>query len=61
MFKFIYNCVFVEADVDKAVAAAQAAFARGSEWRNLQPAQRAALLNKVWKIVLLEVELGVDQ
>ncbi|XP_057331109.1 aldehyde dehydrogenase X, mitochondrial-like isoform X1 [Microplitis mediator] len=36
-----------KADVDKAVMAAQAAFARGSEWRNLQPAQRAALLNKL--------------
>ncbi|XP_008555875.1 aldehyde dehydrogenase-like [Microplitis demolitor] len=41
----------LKADVDKAVAAAQAAFARGSEWRNLQPAQRAALLNKLADLV----------
>ncbi|KAH0549409.1 aldehyde dehydrogenase family 1 member A3-like [Cotesia glomerata] len=40
-----------KADVDKAVAAAKKAFARGSEWRSLQPAQRSALLNKLADLV----------
>ncbi|XP_074111313.1 aldehyde dehydrogenase 1A1-like [Cotesia typhae] len=34
-------------DIDKAVKAAKKAFARGSEWRNLQSVQRAGLLNKL--------------
>ncbi|XP_039250455.2 aldehyde dehydrogenase X, mitochondrial-like isoform X1 [Styela clava] len=35
-----------EADVDAAVAAAQAAFAHGSEWRRTDPSMRGILLNK---------------
>lgn len=35
-----------KADVDLAVAAAQKAFARGSEWRNLDASARGRLLNK---------------
>ncbi|XP_008544836.1 aldehyde dehydrogenase X, mitochondrial [Microplitis demolitor] len=41
-----------KADVDKAVKAAKDAFARGSAWRNLQPTQRAALLNKLADLVI---------
>lgn len=38
-----------KADVDLAVKAAQAAFARGSQWRNLDASARGKLLNR-WKI-----------
>ncbi|KAH0549411.1 retinal dehydrogenase 1-like [Cotesia glomerata] len=44
------------ADIDKAVAAAKKAFARGSEWRSLQPAQRSALLNKLADLVERHVQ-----
>jgi len=40
-------CDFAQADVNKAVAAAQSAFHPGSEWRSLQPSRRAVLMNKV--------------
>lgn len=36
-----------KADVDVAVAAAKAAFARGSEWRSLDASARGILINKV--------------
>jgi aldehyde dehydrogenase (NAD+) len=39
------------ADVEKAVAAARAAFTRGSEWRNLNATQRGALLYKLGDLV----------
>ncbi|CAD6229499.1 GSCOCG00006625001-RA-CDS [Cotesia congregata] len=45
-----------KADVDKAVAAAKKAFARGSEWRGLQPAQRSTLLNKLADLVERHVQ-----
>lgn len=35
-----------KADVDLAVAAAKKAFARGSEWRNLDASARGKLLNR---------------
>lgn len=35
-----------KADVDLAVKAAQRAFARGSEWRNMDASARGRLLNK---------------
>jgi len=35
------------ADVDKAVAAANAAFKMGSEWRNCNPSRRGELMNKL--------------
>ncbi|XP_074030054.1 aldehyde dehydrogenase 1A1 [Leptinotarsa decemlineata] len=36
-----------KADVDKAVAAAKAAFLRGSEWRSMDASQRGKLINKL--------------
>ncbi|KAK0180239.1 hypothetical protein PV327_005904 [Microctonus hyperodae] len=45
-----------KADVDAAVRAAKAAFEYGSEWRNLQPAQRAILLNKLGDLVDRDAE-----
>ncbi|CAG9858404.1 unnamed protein product [Phyllotreta striolata] len=36
-----------KADVDKAVAAAEAAFKRGSEWRTMDASARGALINKL--------------
>ncbi len=40
-----------KADVDLAVKAAEKAFARGSIWRNSDPSERAALLNKLADLV----------
>jgi acyl-CoA reductase-like NAD-dependent aldehyde dehydrogenase len=37
----------LQADVDKAVAAAKAAFKLGSPWRKLDASARGVLLNKV--------------
>jgi aldehyde dehydrogenase (NAD+) len=39
------------ADIEKAVAAARAAFTRGSEWRNLNATQRGALLYKLGDLI----------
>ena len=39
--------IFFKADIDKAVAAAKLAFARGSAWRNLDASGRGILLLKV--------------
>lgn len=36
-----------KADVDLAVAAAKAAFSRGSEWRSIDASRRGVLINKV--------------
>lgn len=41
-----FNCL-LQADVDKAVAAAKAAFKIGSPWRKLDASARGKLLNKV--------------
>lgn len=38
-------------DIDKAVEAAKKAFARGSQWRRLQPTQRSALLNELADLI----------
>ena len=47
-----YITVFsVQADVDKAVAAAKAAFEDGSEWRNLDASKRGRLLNKLADLI----------
>lgn len=41
-----FNCL-LQADVDKAVTAAKAAFKIGSPWRKLDASARGKLLNKV--------------
>jgi len=41
----------LQADVDKAVAAAKAAFKIGSPWRKLDASARGKLLNKVYHII----------
>lgn len=40
-----------KADVDLAVKAAQKAFARGSEWRNMDPSQRMRLMLKLADLI----------
>ncbi|KAK0082131.1 hypothetical protein PV325_011025 [Microctonus aethiopoides] len=45
-----------KADVDAAVHAAKSAFEHGSEWRSLQPAQRAILLNKLADLIDRDAE-----
>jgi len=40
-----------KADIDKAVAAANAAFAQGSEWRNTNPSRRGELMNKLADLI----------
>ena len=40
-----------QVDVDKAVAAAKAAFKRGSPWRTMDATKRASLLNKLADLV----------
>jgi acyl-CoA reductase-like NAD-dependent aldehyde dehydrogenase len=47
----------LQADVDKAVAAAKAAFKIGSPWRKLDASARGKLLNKV-QIVELQNNLS---
>ncbi|XP_055697928.1 aldehyde dehydrogenase 1A1 [Phlebotomus papatasi] len=43
-------------DVDVAVAAAKKAFARGSEWRNLDASARGRLLNKLADLVARDID-----
>merc|ERR1739848_854077 len=40
-----------KADIDKAVAAANAAFAQGSEWRNTNPSRPGELMNKLADLI----------
>lgn len=44
-----------KADVDLAVKAAQKAFARGSEWRNMDGSQRAKLMHKLADLIERDV------
>uniref|UniRef100_A0A1B0DC06 Aldehyde dehydrogenase domain-containing protein n=1 Tax=Phlebotomus papatasi TaxID=29031 RepID=A0A1B0DC06_PHLPP len=46
---------FPTEDVDVAVAAAKKAFARGSEWRNLDASARGRLLNKLADLVARDI------
>ena len=41
----------LKADIDKAVAAAKAAFAPGSAWRSTPPSHRSRLLHKVADLI----------
>lgn len=45
-----------KADVDKAVAAAQQAFSRGSKWRNMDPSARGQLMNKFADLIARDLE-----
>lgn len=40
------SCIFNQADVDKAVAAARKAFKRGSTWRRMDASKRGKLIYK---------------
>jgi len=44
-----------KADIDLAVKAAKAAFARGSEWRNLDASARGRLLNKLADLIARDI------
>lgn len=48
-------------DVDLAVKAAQKAFARGSEWRNMDASARGRLLNKLVCTELLIISFSIIQ
>lgn len=48
--------VYFQDDVNRAVDAAKVAFARGSQWRNLDASARGKLLNKVRIITNLNVD-----
>ncbi|XP_043515585.1 retinal dehydrogenase 1 [Frieseomelitta varia] len=45
-----------KADVDKAVAAANQAFSRGSEWRNMDASARGKLMNKFAELIARDLE-----
>ncbi|XP_049941122.1 aldehyde dehydrogenase, mitochondrial [Schistocerca serialis cubense] len=45
-----------KADVDQAVAAAKAAFKRGSEWRNMDASARGKLMNKLADLIQRDIE-----
>ena len=49
MIHLTCTCAYLppQADVDKAVAAARAAFESGSPWRKTSPSARGRLLNKL--------------
>lgn len=46
-----------KADVDLAVKAAKKAFARGSEWRNMNPSARAGLMHKLADLLLRDADI----
>ena len=46
-----------QADVDKAVAAARAAFKLGSPWRNMDASKRGQLLNKLADLIQRDADL----
>lgn len=48
-YNFLLLIFFVQEDINLAVKAAQAAFERGSEWRNLNASARGKLIHKVKK------------
>lgn len=47
----IYFCMLFQADVDKAVQAAAAAFKLGSPWRTMDASERGRLLYKLADLV----------
>ena len=50
-------CLMNQADVDKAVAAARAAFKLGSPYRNMDASKRGQLLNKLADLIQRDADL----
>ena len=51
--------VIIQVDVDKAVAAARAAFTRGSVWRKMDASARGEIIYKVIKKILIFLSLCI--
>lgn len=49
--KVVVLVLYLKADVDEAVKAARAAFARGSKWRKLDPSKKGQLMNKLARLM----------